>query len=52
MRRYLVDNGLASEERLDAIDAGVEATFDEALEFAEASPEPEAHELFTDVFKE
>jgi pyruvate dehydrogenase E1 component alpha subunit len=52
MRRYLVDNGLASEERLDAMDASVEDTFDEALEFAEASPEPEAHELFTDVFKE
>jgi pyruvate dehydrogenase E1 component alpha subunit len=52
LRRYLVGSGLAEEAQLDEIDVGVEATFDEALEFAEASPEPEVSELYADVFKE
>jgi pyruvate dehydrogenase E1 component alpha subunit len=52
MRQWLVGSGLASDAQLDAVDASVEAEFDEALEFAEASPEPDAAELYTDVYKE
>ena len=52
LRQWLVGSSLATEAELDEVDAGVEVTFDEALEFADASPEPELAELYTDVFKE
>ncbi len=52
MRQWLVGSGLSDDGQLDEIDDWVERTFDEALEFAEASPEPDVSELFTDVFKE
>jgi pyruvate dehydrogenase E1 component alpha subunit len=52
LRRWLLGSDLAIGTELDEIDACIEATFDEALEYAEASPEPEVSELFTDLFKE
>jgi len=51
-RQWLLDREVCTGERLDEIDRAVERTFDEALEFAEASPEPDVTELYQDVFKE
>ncbi len=42
----------ANEIELKEIENSVEKEFDEALVFAENSPEPEPAELFTEVFKE
>ena len=49
-RAKLIADGLASEDALAAIEAGVEADLDEALEFALASPFPGLEELTTDVY--
>jgi pyruvate dehydrogenase E1 component alpha subunit len=51
-RAWLIKEQKASEKELAAIEQGVEKEFDEALVFAEASPEPKPEELFMDVFKE
>lgn len=51
-RADLIARGIASAEELDAIDAGIEAEIDEALEFALNSPFPDAAELTTDVYGE
>ncbi len=40
------------EEALKAIDAEVKARVSEAAEFAQASPEPDASELWTDILVE
>ena len=52
LRQWLVGSGISAEDQLDEIDTWVEQTFEEALAFAEASPEPDPSELYTDVFKE
>ena len=44
--------GLISEEDVKKIDKDVNDLIDEAVAFADASPEPELSELFTDIFKE
>jgi pyruvate dehydrogenase E1 component subunit alpha len=44
--------GLLSEEDVKAIDKDVNDLVDEAVAFAEASPEPPLSDLFTDIFKE
>ena len=51
-RQWLIGQGVYTGEQLDAIDEAVEQTFDEALEFAESSPEPDVAELYAGVFKE
>jgi len=40
-REYLVEEGKASQEELDAIDAEIEAEIEEAVNFALESPEPD-----------
>jgi pyruvate dehydrogenase E1 component alpha subunit len=46
----LVAEGKASREQLAAIDAEEKKTVEEAIRFAEESPEPAAEELWTDVY--
>jgi pyruvate dehydrogenase E1 component subunit alpha len=49
-RHYLLQNKIAVEEELDEVDQDVDRIVEEAVEFAESSPEPDAKELFTDVY--
>ncbi len=49
---YLLEHNLAEIEELKAIDQRVQATIDEAVQFAESSPEPDASELYRYVFAE
>ena len=51
-RATLIAAGLATEERLAAMEADIEAQIDVAVEFALASPYPELGELTTDVYAE
>jgi pyruvate dehydrogenase E1 component alpha subunit len=44
--------GLLSDEDVKAIDKDVNDLVDEAVAFADASPEPPLTDLFTDIFKE
>lgn len=50
LRAYLVDQGFASSEDLDRIDAEETAVIDDAVKFADESPEPSYEELFEDVY--
>jgi pyruvate dehydrogenase E1 component alpha subunit len=49
LRKRILDGGHASEAELKEIDREVRAVVSEAAEFAQADPEPEAAELYTDV---
>lgn len=49
---YLLEHNLANQEELTAIDRRVQATIDEAVQFAEESPEPDPSELYRFVFAE
>ncbi|MCL4562864.1 MAG: pyruvate dehydrogenase (acetyl-transferring) E1 component subunit alpha [Chloroflexi bacterium] len=51
-RRYLVDRQLASEEELNQKDIDAQTEIDEAVQFAESSPEPAPESLYQDVFVE
>jgi pyruvate dehydrogenase E1 component alpha subunit len=51
-RERAVTAGLLSEEDVKAVDKDVNDLVDEAVAFAEASPEPPLSDLFTDIFKE
>ena len=51
LKKALIEKG-KSEEDLKAIDKGIRKTVNEAADFAENSPEPEASELYTDVLVE
>lgn len=51
-RSYLLSQDLAGEKELAQVEASVEARLKEAVAFAEASPEPDPADLYTDVFKE
>lgn len=50
LRRYLIENDIASEDELAAIEKDIEAQIDAAVEFALASPLPELSELTRDVY--
>jgi pyruvate dehydrogenase E1 component alpha subunit len=50
--KKLEDLGLIDEERLKALDAEVKRLCTEAAEFAQASPEPNTDQLFTDILVE
>ncbi len=52
VKKLLLDNKMASEDDLKEIGREVKAEITKAAEFAIASPEPEASELFTDVLDE
>jgi pyruvate dehydrogenase E1 component alpha subunit len=50
--RFLLQKKYATQEQLDAFDAEVKKRVDEAVKFAEASPEPSLDELWRDVIVE
>jgi pyruvate dehydrogenase E1 component alpha subunit len=49
-RAYLIKEKLANVDELDEIENQVDEETQEAIEFAEASPEPAAEELFTNIY--
>jgi acetoin:2,6-dichlorophenolindophenol oxidoreductase subunit alpha len=49
-RSWLLDTAGFSEEELAKIESAVDAEIDDAVEFAQASPPPDAEELTTDVY--
>jgi pyruvate dehydrogenase E1 component subunit alpha len=49
-RRYLVDHHLATEKELDEQDNEALCTVDEAVQFAENSPEPSPDQLYADIY--
>lgn len=51
-RKWLVEEGISPDKELNEIAEGVERDIDDAIAFAEASPEPLLADLYTDVFKE
>ncbi|VVT16702.1 Pyruvate dehydrogenase E1 component subunit alpha [Erythrobacter sp. EC-HK427] len=51
VKKDLAEAGV-SEDALKDIDKAIRTTVSEAADFAETSPEPEAHELYTDVLVE
>ena len=51
-RASLIERGIATEEQLAAIEADIEVSIDEAVEFAMASPLPGVEELKRDIFAE
>ncbi len=52
LREKIMETGAADETQLKEIDRAVKAIVTEAAEFAQTSPEPDAHELYTDVLLE
>jgi pyruvate dehydrogenase E1 component alpha subunit len=51
-RKYLLEKKTISAKALDELDAQVEEEVNEAVEFAESSPEPAMEELFENVYVE
>ena len=49
-RRYLVDQGIATEDELNAQDNQAIETVEEGVQFAENSPEPAPEELYADIY--
>ena len=49
-RAYHNKEKIATKKELDAIDDQVEEELQEAVQFAESSPEPAMEELFKDVY--
>lgn len=49
---YLIEQKLATAEELKAVDKKIEALVEEAVEFADASPEPDPSELRNYIFAE
>jgi pyruvate dehydrogenase E1 component alpha subunit len=49
---YLIEQNLADEAELKAIDQKIQAVIDDAVKFAESSPEPDPSELYRFVFAE
>jgi pyruvate dehydrogenase E1 component alpha subunit len=48
----LLDDDLVTHKDIEEIDAEIIAEVEDAVAFAESSPEPEPEELFTDVYKD
>jgi len=51
-RQHLIDDGIATEEHLLAIENDIETALDDAVEFAISSPFPDLEELTRDVYAE
>jgi pyruvate dehydrogenase E1 component alpha subunit len=49
---YLIEHNLADQEELADIDRHIQSTIEEAVKFAEESPEPDPSELYRFVFAE
>ena len=52
LKNYLLENGMATEEELTALEDKAQALIDEAEEFALNSPEPDPAHVMDDVFYE
>ena len=52
LRHRLRDDGLLEDAEFEAMDTQVHEEVEDALAFAEESPDPEPSELYTDVYKE
>lgn len=50
--RYLLENKIGTQNELDDLDTRVEAEINEAVEFAESSPEPSPQALFENIYAE
>ncbi|MBI2843453.1 MAG: pyruvate dehydrogenase (acetyl-transferring) E1 component subunit alpha [Armatimonadetes bacterium] len=50
MRDYLLDEGMLTQQVLDEIDKEISRIVDDAVKFAEESPEPDHEELFENVY--
>jgi pyruvate dehydrogenase E1 component alpha subunit len=50
VRRRMLESGRRSETEIKAMDAEVREIINEAAEFAQSSPEPDASELWTDIY--
>ena len=48
--KALVEQGIATQEEVEAVRSDVAATIEEALEFARESPYPDPEDLFTDMY--
>lgn len=51
-RKYLIEEALANEVELDELDEDAERVVEEAVEFAEVSPNPPDETLFEDIYVE
>ena len=51
-RKYLLENKIAKEDELDGVDKKSQMIVEEAVKFAESSPEPAAEELFRHIYVE
>jgi pyruvate dehydrogenase E1 component alpha subunit len=49
-RRYMLEEEIAKEGELDDLETQVEAEVEDAVQFAESSPEPEPGALFEDIY--
>ena len=49
---YLIEQNLANQDELTAIDQSIQAEIEESVKFAEESPEPDPSELYRYVFVE
>ena len=49
-RQYLIEQSIASESDLNTVDTMVEQEVLEAVQFAEASPEPAPEALFENIY--
>ena len=52
VKQILITGGHATEDDLKAIDKEIKAIVSDAADFAQASPEPDPSELYTDVLVE
>lgn len=50
VKKSILDNGIATEEDLLAIDAQIKARVEESVKFSEESPYPDPKEIYTDVY--
>jgi pyruvate dehydrogenase E1 component alpha subunit len=52
LRKLLIDERIADEDRFKQIDKEIRAIVNEAASFAQDSPEPDPEELYTDVYRD
>lgn len=52
LERHVLENEVATQEELDAVDKEVDKDLETAVQFAEESPLPAPEELFTDIYVE
>ena len=50
IKHRILENNIASEDEIAAIDAKIKTIVEESVQFAEESPYPQAHEAFEDIY--